>query len=231
MPRPPRHGGEPSARVLGQERRFEQGVGFGLGRQFGLFQGPGRLFQLKSAALPDTGLIGVGEAAAVDQHAGQPRRVETGGGDLGMGGVGEPHGADAAIAPGLRHDPGQGVIAVLALGQVFLKTPLGTPAPAAILINHDVAMGDEMGRHLGARARAGVGGGAFARAWFGFAIRCAFQNHRERPRRGGRSVDVTGQSDTVAHPHHDITVDNHIIAVTGAGNGHGQAPQWSRTRV
>jgi hypothetical protein len=44
-----------------------------------------------------------------------------------MGGIGQAHGPDAAIAPGLVHEPGAGIVAVWGLSAVFLKVNIRSP--------------------------------------------------------------------------------------------------------
>ena len=81
--------------------------------------GPGHLLQLERAALADAVLVGVGEAAAVEKHRGDAGRIGAGERALRMRRVGKAHGADLAVAPGLADDPGAGVVAVVAVAQIF----------------------------------------------------------------------------------------------------------------
>ena len=84
--------------------------------------------------MPDAAAIGVRKPAAIEKLRGQARRIETAEGSLGMGGVGEAEGADAAVAPGLEQEPRQRVSAVGGLAQVFCKAAFRSVATAAILI-------------------------------------------------------------------------------------------------
>src|SRR5207302_1939603 len=82
------------------------------GRVLGVGQrvvvGPGRLFQIKGAAVANAAAIGVREAAAVEKLCGKARRVETAERGLGMRRIGKAEGTDPAIAPGLPNQPDEG---------------------------------------------------------------------------------------------------------------------------
>ena len=121
--------------------------------------GPGRLFQIERAAMADAAAIGVREAAAIEELRLQPRRVETGERRLGVRGIGQPERADTAVAPGLTHEPGERVGAVLGLAEVFREIAARAIAAAAVLIGDRIAVRDEIGGDLGSRER-GIGSAA-----------------------------------------------------------------------
>ena len=102
VPGPPGHAGEPLGDVLGLQRRPHHRIGLGLRRGQCVAIGPGRLLQLERAGLADAGLPGIGEAAAVQHLRHQAGRIEAGQRRLRVRRVGQPHGADAPVAPGLR---------------------------------------------------------------------------------------------------------------------------------
>ena len=115
--------------------------------------------------------------------------------------VGQAHGADAPVAPGLRAQPGAGVEPVLAVRQVFDEAAFGAVAAAGVLVDHGVAVRGEARRDLGARGRGAVGRGDLAAAGQVAAVGRALHDHRERAGAVGQ-VDVGGQADAVAHRDH-----------------------------
>ena len=84
MLRLPRHAGEPVKDVFRRQRRRDLRIGLGERAERRLFVCPGRLFQLKGAALARAAAVGIGEAAGIEHHRRQSGRVEAGGGELGM---------------------------------------------------------------------------------------------------------------------------------------------------
>ena len=62
-------------------------VGQGERAFFGLAKRPGGLLEFKRTALANPALVGVGEAAAVEHHAAQARRMQAGHRQLGVGRV------------------------------------------------------------------------------------------------------------------------------------------------
>src|SRR6266571_3909842 len=96
---------------------------------------------------------------------------------VGMGGIGQAHGPDAAIAPGLLHEPGAGIVAVRRLAEVFLKDAFRAIAATTILIDHDIAMADKEGRDFLARLGAlRVVASDFRATRLSFPVRRAFEN-------------------------------------------------------
>ena len=51
---------------------------------------------------------------------------------------------------GCAHDPGAGVVAVVPVAQIFDEFAFRAVAPAAILIDDNIAARDEEARHVGA---------------------------------------------------------------------------------
>ena len=199
----PRHRREPGADILRLERGAQDRVALRFRALLGVVEGPGRLLQLEGAALPDALAIGVGEAAGIDHHRGEARRGEAGERHLRMRGVGQAHRADAAVAPRLIDDPGAGVVAVLAFGQVFRERALRAVAAAAILEHDDVAGAHEGQGELGPRHGLGVARLDLRARAFPLAVGRALQDDRQRPivddaARGG-AIDVGGEADAVAH--------------------------------
>ncbi len=197
----PRHAGEPVAQVLVGQGGAQHRVRLGFRRQQRLVVGPTGLLQLERAELADAAGPGIAEPAAVQHLRHQARRVQAPQRRLGVGGVAEPHGADAPVAPGLPQQPGAGVEAVLGIGQIFDETPLGPVAAAAILEHHSQAAGSGIGGPRRTPDRAGRRLGQFAAARLCPAIRGAFQHHRERARAAGK-VDVGGKAYAVADGDH-----------------------------
>ena len=187
----PGHGGAGGVRVV---------AGFGAFQ--GLAEGPGYLAQLEGAAVATTAVVGAGEAAALQPHGGQVRRVEAGQGRLGVGGVGEAKGGDLAVAPGLFSQPLDGVVAVPAFVHVLGEAAFGIVTATAVLDDGDVAVVGEEGGFFEAGSGRLVVGGALEqhrqRLGYGFAV-------------GQGPVYVGGQVDSVAGGHHEV-FDNVIIA-------------------
>lgn len=199
---------------FGLKRALDEGVGSGLGTLDCLAHGPGGLFELEGPALPYTALVGVVEAAGVHEHGFEGGRGQAGGRHLGVGRVGEAHGADRAVTPALGRDPGHGVVAVLAFGEVFGEGSLRAVGAAAVLIDEGVAPLDEVCRHLGAAQGLGIGHAPLRSRGGGFVVGGALQDDGEGSRESGLAaalpagcggqVDVGGQADAVAHRDHDI---------------------------
>src|SRR5262245_43725803 len=101
--------------------------------------------------MADAAAIGVGKAAAIEKLRRQPRRVEAAERRLRMGGVGQPEGADAAVAPRLSLEPDEGVETVLRLAQIFRETAARMIAATAILIGNGIAVPNEIGGDFGPR--------------------------------------------------------------------------------
>ena len=137
----PRHSRHPAGDVLGFERGLHLRVAR-VGERVAIR--PGRLLQIERAAVADAAAIGVGEAAAIEVLRGKTRRVEAAQRHLRMRRIGKTHRRDPAVAPGLRHQPIAGVVAVRRLAQILGEAALGTVAPAAILIDDGVAGTDEI---------------------------------------------------------------------------------------
>jgi len=101
--------------------------------------------------MADAAAVSVGEAAAIEELCGQSRRVEAAERRLCVGGIGQPEGADAAVAPRLAQEPGERVATVLGLAQVFRETTARMIAAAAVLIGDGIAVPDEISGDLGPR--------------------------------------------------------------------------------
>src|SRR5262245_32290477 len=121
-----------------------------------------------------------------------------------MGGIGQPHGPDAAIAPGLLYEPGTGIVAVRGLGEVFLKGPSRAIAATTVLIDYHIAMVDKERCHFLARLGAlWVVAGDFRATRLPFPVWRAFENDGERPGNGlscgRRAIDIARQLDSIPH--------------------------------
>lgn len=90
--------------------------------------GPGGLLELECSALADAAGEGIGKPARIQHHWRQFGRVETSQCHLRRGSIGQPHGADLAVAPRLLNDPGQGVNVELADNRFGLRYPLALQA-------------------------------------------------------------------------------------------------------
>jgi len=100
----------------------------------GVAIGPCRLLQVEGAAMADAAAVGAGEAATIKELRRQPRWVETAKRRLRVGGIEQPEGADAAVAPRLPLEPNERVEAVLGLAQIFREMAARMIAAAAVLI-------------------------------------------------------------------------------------------------
>ena len=169
--------------------------------------GPGRLFQIERAAVPDAAAIGVRKAAAIEELRREAGRVETAERRLGVRGVGQAERADTSVAPGLAHQPGERIGAVLGLAEIFREAAARAIAAAAILIGDGIAVRDEIGGDLCARARRRVRGGDLGPARRRFVVGRAFEQDRERPGTG-RTIDVGRQHDPVARRRHQVALDD-----------------------
>src|SRR5439155_26864684 len=110
----------------------------GIGK--GVAIGPCRLLQIeRAAAMADAAAVGIGKTPTIEELCGQSRRVEAAECGLRVGSIGEPEGADAAVAPRLAHQPSERVAAVLGLAQVFCELAARTIAAAAVLIGDGIA--------------------------------------------------------------------------------------------
>src|SRR6516162_2548499 len=131
------------------------------------------------------------DAAAISVRkpaAGEKLRGETGGGEaaercLGVRRVRETECANPTVAPGLLHQPAQGVVPVLGLAQIFYEAALRPVPAAAILIDDGIAVLRKVNSDLGARARRRQSGGALRAARRRFVIRGALDQDRKRARR------------------------------------------------
>ena len=212
-----------------QVLRGEAGGDDGIGERVRAFLrpviGPGRLLELEGAALTDAAREGVGEAAGIENHAGKAGRRQRSQSRLGMGGIGQAHRADPAVAPGLADDPGAGIIAVFGIGNVFDELALRAVAAAAILIDHGIAGPDEMRRDIGAGHRLDLVATDLGTRALGLAIGRALHHDRERPRKRlpilRRQVDIGGEPDAVPHRHHDILQRDDVIAALRSDEGTG----------
>ena len=121
------------------------------------------------------------------------------------GAVRAAHHADLAIAPRLRGDPLDGVVAVVALprvaGVVVAAVACGFVARPDVLDDEDITA-----LHIPVRHAVPLGEG--------LVVGVADQDHRPRSGDGaavfvGGRVDVGGQADAVAHRHHHIGLAVH----------------------
>ena len=172
VPFMPGHSAEPGANVLRCQGGFDRRVA-GVGERVAV--GPGRLLQVECPAMANATAIGVGEAAAIEELCRQPRRVEAAERRLRVGSIGQPEGADTAVAPRLALEPSERVETVLGLAQIFRETAAGMIAAAAILIGDGIAVPDEIGGDLGSRPRLRDCGGALRPARRRFVVGRAFQ--------------------------------------------------------
>jgi len=150
-----------------------------------------------------------GKTAAIEKLRRQTRRVETAECGLCVGRVGEPEGADPAVAPALPHEPGEGVEAILGFAQVFREAaPRFVPSPA-ILIDDGIAVAHKIGGDVGARAGRRDGSRALGAARRGFVVRRPLQQHRKRTA-SGWTIDIRRQLDAVPCGDDEIPIDNHF---------------------
>ena len=207
----PRHTAEPFGDVLRRQFRPRLRI-LGVGQRVAV--SPGRLLQVEGAAVPDAAAIRVREAAAIEELRGEAGRVEAAERHLGVRRVGQAEGRDAAVAPGLPHQPSQRVIPILGLAQVFRERALGAIAAAAILVGDSVAVPNEIRRHPLARARLRIGGGDLGAARRRFVVGGALDNHR-KPAGAVRAVDVGREQHPIARRDHQIALNHHR-----SGTGH-----------
>ena len=205
IPLAPRHAREPGSDVLRLQRRLDCRVA-GIGERVAV--GPGRLLQVERAAVADAAAIGVGEAAAIEELRRQTRRVEAAERRLRVRGIGQAERPDAAVAPGLAHQPGERVVAVLGLAEIFREAarPSDSGRGNPDRRRHSRA---RRNRRRPRRASAASGrGGALGSARRRFVVGRAFEQDRERP--GAiRAVDVGRQHDAVARRHHQVALYDH----------------------
>ena len=226
----PGHDLEPGAQVFGGQRFGHKGVLESSRALQRVVEGPGRLLELECTTLPDAAGEGVGEAAGVQHHGRQTRRIEAGQGHLGVGGIGEAHRADLAAAPALPDYPGQRVEAVFTFGQILDELPLGAKAAAAILVDHHIAMADKVAGHF----RPGHGEVHphldFRAGSFALAIGCPLQDDRERTwvrdAIPGRAVDVGCEPDAIAHGDHDVAMDHYPVSHMLGWREHVHPDRW-----
>ena len=197
---PPGQAGEPVPDVLPGQRRAQHRIGHRFRRDLRVLERPGRLPQFEGAALADARSPGIVEPAAIQHLRHQPRRIEAAQRRLGMCRIGQPHGRDPPVAPGLRAQPGAGVDPVLPVRQVFHESAFGPVAAARVLIDHRIARGDERRGQRGAGGGGAVGRRDLAPAGQMPPVGRALQHHRQRPG-AGRAVDVGGEAHAVAHRH------------------------------
>ena len=95
-----------------------------------------------------------------------------------MGVIGCAQHADAAIAPGLGHDPLAHVMAVRAVVEIFDKLTLAVSAAARVLIDEDIAAPDIIFGHLGSGPLSLIGG-HFPRGGFFAAIGRSVHDDRQ----------------------------------------------------
>ena len=147
--------------------------------------------------MTDAVVPGVEEAAAVEDLGEEAWGVEAAEGGLGVGAVGQAEGDDLAVAPRLGAEPGHGVFAVMAVGQVFDEGAIAVEAAAGVLDDHRVAVGGVIGGEVVGGGDGGVGGGVFAAALEVAAVGGAAEDDGEGA--GAlREADVGGEADAVA---------------------------------
>ena len=144
---------KPTRDIDGLERgeRLRVGVYAWTGERLAV--GPGGLLHLESATLANAALVGVRKAAGIKEHrldARCPRAAECA---LCVRGIRQTHRADPTVRPRLTQDPRTGVVAVMAIGEVFDELAFGLVAAAAVLIDHHVAVAHEECSDIGARLR------------------------------------------------------------------------------
>src|SRR5271166_1857488 len=126
----PRHPREPRLDVLGLECRLDGRV-LGVGER--VVVGPGRLLQIKGTAMADAAAISVRKPAAVEKLRGETGRIEAAERCLRMRRIREAERTNPAVAPGLPHQPAEGVVSVLGLAQIFCEAAL-RPARRRLVI-------------------------------------------------------------------------------------------------
>ena len=133
--------------------------------------------------------------ALLGADRGQVRRAVQRGLGLDDGAVRAAHHPDLAIAPGLRGDPLDGVVAVFALpivaGVIVAAVALGFVARADVLDDEDIAA-----LYIPARNAVPLGEG--------LVVGVADQNSRPGAGAGGGRVDVGGQAHAIAHGDHHV---------------------------
>ena len=215
----PGHASEPGARIdrlhrgqthrVGPYRRADQAVVIA----------PGHLFQFKRPTLADAALIGVGEAAAVQEHRRHAGGIGATERTLGMCRIGQAHRADLSIAPRLANDPGAAIETIQSIAEIFDELAFRAIAPAAVLVDHRIAAADEIACHLRPRSRLRIGERNLRSAGQMAAIGRAFQQHGERAvdrfTAAGRAVYVGGEAYAVAHRHHDRALEHHVVPIRG----------------
>src|ERR1700730_18096683 len=145
----PGHATEPGADVLRCQGGFHRWVA-GVGE--GIAIGACRLLQIERAAMPDAAAVGIGEAAAIEELRRQSRRVEAPERRLRVSGIGQPEGADPAVAPRLAPEPSERVAAVLGLTEVFCKATARMVAATTVLIGDGIAVFDKISGNFRARS-------------------------------------------------------------------------------
>src|SRR5262249_35491511 len=107
--------------------------------------------------------------------------------------------------------------------EVLDEGALGAVATAAILVDHHVAVPDEVRRHLSARLRPRVARAALGAADLGLAVGRALQDHREGAVHGaavpGGAVYVAGEAHAVAHRRHNVALCHGVEALSGRRRG------------
>src|SRR5687767_13719344 len=92
-----------------------------------------------------------------------------------MRGVGATHGADPPVAPGLAQDPGAGVVAIVAVAQVFDELAPGGIAAPAILVDYDLSPPHEECCYLRPALPPGLVRGALGSVGRGNMVRSSLQ--------------------------------------------------------
>ena len=182
-------------------------------------EGPGEEAQLERAAVADAALVGVG-AAHVRHHGGEALGAQRGHGGLRPAGPRGAEGAHRAVAPLLLADPGEGVGAVLGLGDQEVHVALGAEAAAAVLVHHHVAARGE----VPALARGGLG----LHLVVGRAVQEDGAAVGQRAAVAGRAVDVGRQADAVAHGDHDVLGEVHVELRAGRRGRRGRGASCGR---
>ena len=162
--------------------------------------------------MADAAAISVRKPAAVEKLRGETGWVEAAERCLGVRRVRETECADPTVAPGLLHQPAEGVVPVLGLAPVFYETARRPVPAAAILIDDGIAMLCKVNSDLGARARHRHSGGALRAARRRFVIWGALEQDRKRAA-AGRPIDVHRPPDAVPRDHPEVVLDQDLQVI------------------
>ncbi len=141
-----------------------------------------------------------------------------------MRGVGQAHGADAAVVPRLFDDPGAGVVAVRPFVDVLGERAFGLVTPAAILVQHSVSVPHEIGGNRLARHRLVRPDTQFGPAGCLLVVGRALQDRRQAlaVRASPGQIDVGRHANAIAHRDHDVAQDDDFGVILQRSSGFGR---------